>query len=72
MIANIVDRAKKNAIKRFLTTGEEGISAADLVEAVELENRENEDLPNTANPDEWSRIVGRSGVRVINAHVIAK
>ncbi|WBT07694.1 proteasome ATPase [Corynebacterium sp. SCR221107] len=70
MIANIVDRAKKNAIKRHLKGGEQGISRQDLIDAVELENRENEDLPNTANPDEWSRIVGRSGVRVLSARVL--
>ena len=58
MIAGIVSRAKKKAIKRYLATGEGGIRLADLLEAVAEEYRENEDLPNTHDPDDWSRMFG--------------
>jgi proteasome-associated ATPase len=65
MIENIVSRAKKMAIKRFLKTGEKGIKAADLFAAVTDEFKENEDLPNTTNPDDWARISGKKGERIV-------
>jgi proteasome-associated ATPase len=65
MIENIVNRAKKMAIKRFLETGEKGIKAADLFGAVTDEFKENEDLPNTTNPDDWARISGKKGERIV-------
>jgi proteasome-associated ATPase len=65
MIENIVNRAKKMAIKRFLETGEKGIKAADLFVAVTDEFKENEDLPNTTNPDDWARISGKKGERIV-------
>jgi proteasome-associated ATPase len=65
MIENIVNRAKKMAIKRFLETGEKGIKAADLFTAVTDEFKENEDLPNTTNPDDWARISGKKGERIV-------
>jgi proteasome-associated ATPase len=65
MIENIVNRAKKMAIKRFLETGEKGIKAADLFSAVTDEFKENEDLPNTTNPDDWARISGKKGERIV-------
>jgi proteasome-associated ATPase len=65
MIANIVDRAKKSAIKRFLETGEKGLATTDLTQAIREEFRENEDLPNTTNPDDWARISGRKGERIV-------
>ena len=65
MIENIVSRAKKMAIKRFLETGEKGIKAADLFAAVTDEFKENEDLPNTTNPDDWARISGKKGERIV-------
>jgi proteasome-associated ATPase len=65
MIENIVNRAKKMAIKRFLETGEKGIKAADLFIAVTDEFKENEDLPNTTNPDDWARISGKKGERIV-------
>ncbi len=71
MIANIVDRAKKLAIKDHIAgvdTG--GISIAHLEQAVSAEQQESEDLPNTANPDEWTRITGRHGKRVVDARVL--
>jgi proteasome-associated ATPase len=65
MIENIVARAKKTAIKRFLRTGEKGLKADDLVSAIRDEFKENEDLPNTTNPDDWARISGKKGERIV-------
>ena len=64
MIQNVVDRAKKSAIKDFLATGQRGIKLAHLLAACVDEFRENEDLPNTTNPDDWARVSGRKGERI--------
>ncbi|MBY5161661.1 proteasome ATPase [Nitriliruptoria bacterium AS10] len=64
MINNIVARAKKSAIKRFLDTGTKGLTTEDLLEAIREEFRENEDLPNTTNPDDWARISALKGERI--------
>jgi proteasome-associated ATPase len=65
MIENVVSRAKKTAIKRFLKTGEKGLKAEDLRQAIRAEFKENEDLPNTTNPDDWARISGKKGERIV-------
>ncbi len=65
MIENVVRRAKKEAIKRFLQTGEKGIKSEDLLRAIRDEFKENEDLPNTTNPDDWARISGKKGERIV-------
>ncbi len=65
MIENIVARAKKMAIKRFLQHGEKGIKQEDLLTAIRAEFKENEDLPNTTNPDDWARISGKKGERIV-------
>ena len=65
MLENIVARAKKNAIKEFLETGQKGIRVAHLLTACLDEFRENEDLPNTTNPDDWARISGKKGERIV-------
>ncbi|MEY2773313.1 MAG: proteasome ATPase [Actinomycetota bacterium] len=65
MIENIVSRAKKAAIKSFLTVGEKGITIEHLLQACLDEFHENEDLPNTTNPDDWSRISGKKGDRIV-------
>jgi len=65
MVENIVRRAKKEAIKRFLSTGEKGIKGDDLLVAIRDEFQENEDLPNTTNPDDWARISGKKGERIV-------
>jgi proteasome-associated ATPase len=70
MIRNIVDRAKKKAVKRLISSGEGGIRVADVLEAVREEFKENEDLPNTTNPDDWARISGRKGERIINVRTL--
>ncbi|MCL6424104.1 proteasome ATPase [Brachybacterium sp. JHP9] len=63
-LRNIVDRAKKAAVKDFLATGTPGLSTAHLLGAVRQELLENEDLPSGAHPDDWARISGRRGPRV--------
>ncbi|WP_245802292.1 proteasome ATPase [Corynebacterium pacaense] len=70
MIANIVDRAKKSAIKAHIEGSGVGLSTEQLLVAIEEENQQSEDMPNTASPDEWSRITGRQGKRVTHAEVI--
>jgi proteasome-associated ATPase len=65
MIQNIVDRAKKMAIKEFLETGQKGLRVAHLLTACVDEFKENEDLPNTTNPDDWARISGKKGERIV-------
>ncbi len=65
MIQNIVDRAKKMAIKDFLDTGNKGLRVQHLLSACVDEFRENEDLPNTTNPDDWARISGKKGERIV-------
>ncbi len=66
MVMNIVARAKKIALKRYVDGGEKGISFEDIRSAVKDEFKENEDLPNTKNPDEWASISGRKGERIVN------
>jgi len=65
MIESIVRRAKKLALKRYINRGDKGITSTDLVTAVREEFKENEDLPNTSNPDDWAKIAGRKGDRIV-------
>ncbi len=65
MIENIVRRAKKLAIKREIAGEGTGIRTSDLVESIRQEYKENEDLPNTTNPDDWARISGKKGERIV-------
>jgi proteasome-associated ATPase len=65
MIENIVARAKKMAIKEFLDTGQKGMRIIHLLSACVDEFSENEDLPNTTNPDDWARISGKKGERIV-------
>ncbi|MEP6598052.1 MAG: proteasome ATPase [Actinomycetota bacterium] len=65
MIQNIVDRGKKMAIKDLLMTGHRGLRMQHLLAACVDEFRENEDLPNTTNPDDWARISGKKGERIV-------
>jgi proteasome-associated ATPase len=65
MIENIVRRAKKTAIKRAIAGEPKGISEQDLVNAIHQEYKENQDLPNTTNPDDWARISGKKGERIV-------
>jgi proteasome-associated ATPase len=65
MIENIVRRAKKKAIKREIAGESKGIRQKDLLESIHDEYKENEDLPNTTNPDDWARISGKKGERIV-------
>src|SRR6476620_6374321 len=65
MIQNIVDRAKKMAIKDFLEQDQKGLRISHLLQACVDEFKENEDLPNTTNPDDWARISGKKGERIV-------
>jgi proteasome-associated ATPase len=65
MIENIVRRAKKQSIKRQIDGGDKGISTDDLVFSIKQEFREHEDLPNTTNPDDWAKISGKKGERIV-------
>ncbi|WP_338899185.1 proteasome ATPase [Streptomyces sp. TG1A-60] len=65
MIENIVGRAKKMAIKDFLDKNQKGLRVSHLLQACVDEFKENEDLPNTTNPDDWARISGKKGERIV-------
>ena len=65
MIENIVDRAKKMAIKDLLDIGQKGLRVNHMLQACVDEFKENEDLPNTTNPDDWARISGKKGERIV-------
>ncbi len=65
MLENIVSRAKKDAIKEFLSNKKKGIRVEHLISACLEEFRENEDLPNSTNPDDWARISGKKGERIV-------
>ena len=65
MLENIVSRAKKAAIKEFLANNKKGIRVEHLISACLEEFRENEDLPNSTNPDDWARISGKKGERIV-------
>jgi proteasome-associated ATPase len=65
MIENIVRRAKKLAIKRAIRGEGRGIRTTDLIESIRQEYKENEDLPNTTNPDDWAKISGKKGERIV-------
>ena len=65
MIQNIVDRAKKMAIKDFLDQQQHGLRVSHMLQACLDEFKENEDLPNTTNPDDWARISGKKGERIV-------
>lgn len=71
MIENVVRRAKKTAIKRLLAGGAGGITTEDLVGSVRQEFVEHEDLPNTTNPDDWARISGKKGERIVYVRTVA-
>jgi proteasome-associated ATPase len=65
MIENIVRRAKKLAIKRVISGGPKGVSTQDLLDSIRQEFKEHEDLPNTTNPDDWAKISGKKGERIV-------
>ena len=72
MIENIVRRAKKLAIKRFINDGRKGICTQDLIDSIHQEYKENEDLPNTTNPDDWAKISGKKGERIVYVRTLIR
>ena len=72
VVQNVVDRAKKYAIKDLLTSGQKGIRIDHLLRAVVDEFREHEDMPNTTNPDDWARISGKKGERITYIRTIVQ
>src|SRR6266850_1315452 len=70
MIENIVRRAKKLSIKRTIAGGDRGIEVQDLLDSIKQEFREHEDLPNTTNPDDWAKISGKKGERIVYVRTI--
>ncbi|MBI2710759.1 MAG: proteasome ATPase [Actinobacteria bacterium] len=72
MIENIVRRAKKLAIKRHLDAGPKGIRSDDLIASIHQEYKEHEDLPNTTNPDDWAKISGKKGERIVYVRTLVK
>jgi proteasome-associated ATPase len=70
MIENIVRRAKKLAIKRHLADGPKGIRLDDMLDSIHQEYKEHEDLPNTTNPDDWAKISGKKGERIVYVRTI--
>ena len=72
MIENIVRRSKKMSIKRQISGGAKGISTSDLVDSIRQEYREHEDLPNTTNPDDWAKISGKKGERIVYVRTLIK
>ena len=65
MMESVVRRAKKLALKRYIASGQKGVKLDDLLAAVREEFKENEDLPNTTNPDDWAKIAGKKGERIV-------
>ncbi|MHB8466683.1 MAG: proteasome ATPase, partial [Acidimicrobiales bacterium] len=70
MIENIVRRAKKLAIKRQIAGENPGICTDDLMRAIRQEYKEHEDLPNSTNPDDWAKISGKKGERIVYLRVL--
>ena len=70
MIENIVRRAKKDAIKRQIAGGGLGVRSKDLMNAIKQEFREHEDLPNTTNPDDWAKVSGKKGERIVHVRTL--
>jgi len=70
MIENIVRRSKKLSIKRLIDGGDKGICTQDLLDSIKQEFREHEDLPNTTNPDDWAKISGKKGERIVYVRTI--
>jgi len=72
MIENIVRRAKKLAIKRVIAGGPRGVNTQDLIDSIKQEYKEHEDLPNTTNPDDWAKISGKKGERIVFIRTLVK
>ena len=71
LIEGVVSRAKKSAVKRAIATSEKGINEEDLFKAIREEFKAHEDLPNTTNPDDWARIAGKKGEKIVHVRTLA-
>ena len=72
LIEGVVSRAKKTAIKRAIATKEKGLKSDDLLKAIREEFKEQEDLPNTTNPDDWAKIAGKKGEKIIHVRTLTE
>ena len=72
LIEGVVSRAKKTAIKRAIATKERGLKSEDLLKAIRDEFKEQEDLPNTTNPDDWAKIAGKKGEKIIHVRTLTE
>lgn len=70
LIEGVVSRAKKTAVKRAINTGEKGLKEEDFLCAIRDEFKAHEDLPNTTNPDDWARIAGKKGEKIIHVRAL--
>jgi proteasome-associated ATPase len=66
-----VSRAKKFAVKRAIAKEGRGLRAEDLIRAIREEFKEHEDLPNTTNPDDWAKISGKKGEKIVHLRTIS-
>ena len=70
LIENIVSRAKKLSIKRTISGGDKGLKSEDLLQAIREEYKEQEDLPNTTHPDDWAKIAGKKGEKIVHVRTL--
>ena len=70
LIEGVVSRAKKSAVKRAINTDEKGLKEEDLLSAIRDEFKAHEDLPNTTNPDDWARIAGKKGEKIVHVRTL--
>jgi proteasome-associated ATPase len=71
LIESVVSRAKKLSIKRTISNGEKGLTSEDFLHAIREEFKEQEDLPNTTHPDDWAKIAGKKGEKIIHVRTLA-
>ena len=71
LIEGIVSRAKKYAVKRALAQEGRGLRSDDLIRAIREEFKEHEDLPNTTNPDDWAKVAGKKGEKIVHIRTIS-
>jgi len=70
LIESVVARAKKHSIKRTISGGEKGLTSEDFLKAIREEFKEQEDLPNTTHPDDWAKIAGKKGEKIIHVRTL--
>jgi proteasome-associated ATPase len=70
LIESVVSRAKKLAIKRAISGGDKGLKSEDFLQGIREEFKEQEDLPNTTHPDDWAKIAGKKGEKIIHVRTL--